>query len=400
MRMTSYKWYVLTLAALTHTVAVAMPVMCMPVLFKEISQDLGLNLIQVGTIWGITSLSGIFTGLIGGSLGDRFGIKRTLHIACLLAGITGVIRGFSDNFLTLAITVFIFSLFPPAIPPNVHKTCGIWFSGRSLGLANGVASAGMALGFMAGSMMSATVLSPLLGGWRNVLFFYGVISIIISVPWWFLRMPEHQPIGATVPLKEALSRIVHLKNVWFLGLVMLGIGGCLQGMLGYLPLYLRDIGWSSVSADGALATFHGISLVSTIPIALLSDRLTSRKPLLVAATVMTTIGVGLLSINNSMLVFISVAMAGIVRDGFMAIFMTMVMETRGVGSASGTAMGMVLVFYRLGGLISPPLGNSLAAVDPGLPFIFWSLFTVITLFGFYFVKEEKTCNSYHLKIQS
>ena len=406
-----YKWYVLTLAALTHTLVVAMPVMCMPVLFKEISQDLGLNLVQIGTIWGITSLSGIFTGLIGGSLGDRFGIKRTLSTTCLLAGITGALRGFSSDFLTLALTVFLFGLLPPAVPPNIHKTCGIWFSGRRLGVANGVVSAGMALGFMAGSMLSATVLSPLLGGWRNVLFFYGFISVGISIPWRLVRgepydskSPIHKLISAdeptstgeptpisepTLSLGQTLSQIIHLKNVWFLGLVMLGTGGCLQGVLGYVPLYLREIGWSGISADGALAAFHGVSLVSTIPLAFLSDRLGSRKPVLVAATLMTTIGVSLLSISEGTAVWASVVMAGIVRDGFMAIFMTMVMETKGVKSASGTAMGLVMVFYRLGGLVSPPLGNSLAAVDLGLPFIFWASFTVITFLGFYLVKEEK-----------
>ena len=60
----NYRWYILTLAALTHTLAVAMPVMSLPVLFKEISADLSLNLVQIGTIWGIGSLPGIVTGLV------------------------------------------------------------------------------------------------------------------------------------------------------------------------------------------------------------------------------------------------------------------------------------------------------------------------------------------------
>jgi MFS family permease len=383
------RWYVLILAALTHTFVVAMPVMCMPVLFKEISQDLGLSLVQVGAVWGVGSLSGMFTGLVGGSLGDRFGIKRTLSTACLLAGLTGALRGLSGDFVTLTATAFLFGLLPPAVPPNIHKTCGIWFPGRRLGLANGVVSAGMALGFMAGSMMSATVLSPWLGGWRNVLFLYGAISVVISMLW-LLTGSEIAPKGDehTASLGQALSHVVGLRNVWFLGLVLLGIGGCLQGVLGYLPLHLREIGWAGASADGALAAFHGISLVFTIPLAFLSDRLGSRKPILVAATSMTIVGVGLLSIAEGTLVWASVALAGIVRDGFMAIFMTMVMETKGVGAQhAGTAMGMVMVFYRLGGLLSPPLGNSLAAINLGLPFIFWAALAAVALFGFYFVKN-------------
>ena len=160
----SYRWYVLALAALTHTFAVAIPSMCMPVLFKEISVDLGLNLVQVGVVWGLAALPGIVTGLAGGSIGDRFGAKRTLMIVCLLSGAAGALRGLSDGYLSLAITIFLSGFLFPAIPMNVHKICSIWFSGRQLGLANGVVSTGMALGFMITSVLSATVLSPLLGG--------------------------------------------------------------------------------------------------------------------------------------------------------------------------------------------------------------------------------------------
>ena len=52
-----YRWYVLGLAALTYTFAVAMPRMCMPVLFKEISIDLDLSLVQIGACLLYTSPS-------------------------------------------------------------------------------------------------------------------------------------------------------------------------------------------------------------------------------------------------------------------------------------------------------------------------------------------------------
>lgn len=389
----SYKWFVLALAALTHTLVSGMPLMCLPVLFKEISQDLGLSLVQIGTIWGFGSMSGVLTGLVGGSLGDRFGTNRTLSMACLLVGLSGALRGLSNNFLTMASTSFLFGFLLPAIPPNVHKVCGIWFSGKRLGFANGVASAGMALGFMVGSMISATVLSPLLGGWRNVLFLFGVISMCMSIPWLLIRTGPETVKAAdntnTQSLCKAFSHVVHLKSIFFYGLVMLGLGSCLQGMLGYLPLYLRDIGWTAADADGALATFHGISMVFTIPMALLSDRTGSRKRILVVATVMTIVGIGLLSVAEGTLVWVAVILSGIIRDGFMAIFMTMVMETKGVGKTySGTAMGMIMVYYRIGGLASPPLGNSLAGIDVGLPFLFWALVGLLALLGFYFVNEK------------
>lgn len=69
--------------AITHTFCAAMPVMCLPVLFKEISDDLGLSLVQIGLIWGVSGLPVLVTGLIGGGIGDRLGARRTLIIFCL-----------------------------------------------------------------------------------------------------------------------------------------------------------------------------------------------------------------------------------------------------------------------------------------------------------------------------
>ncbi|MBU1206651.1 MAG: MFS transporter [Proteobacteria bacterium] len=103
----NYKWYVLTLAALTHTIVVGIPLMAIPVLFDEMSKELDLNLIQMGWIWGIGFLTGIVTSLIGGALGDRFGAKWTLAVCCFLSGITGALRGLSGDFVTLAATAFL-----------------------------------------------------------------------------------------------------------------------------------------------------------------------------------------------------------------------------------------------------------------------------------------------------
>jgi hypothetical protein len=44
------RWYLLGLAALTHTLAAAIPFSCLPVLFEEISADLGLSLVQIGVV--------------------------------------------------------------------------------------------------------------------------------------------------------------------------------------------------------------------------------------------------------------------------------------------------------------------------------------------------------------
>ena len=82
--------------------------------------------------------------LTGGVIGDRIGARRILVFACLLTGVTGATRAFASDYASLTATVLVAGLFPMAAPMNVHKTCGVWFDGKGLGMANGVVSAGMA----------------------------------------------------------------------------------------------------------------------------------------------------------------------------------------------------------------------------------------------------------------
>ncbi len=387
-----FRWFLLALSALTNALVVAAPSMAMPVLFAEISADLQLSLVQVGLVWGISSLPGIFTALLGGAIGDRFGPKRVILLGCLLVGVFGALRGQANDFLSLIAAMFLLGMVTPMVVMNTLKTCGMWFPRRQLGLASGVLSMGMALGFMLGSLLSATTLSPWLGGWRPVLWFYGAIAIVLILPWLFV---PRTPVGLDEPgsrigglsLREGVVHVARLRNIWLLGLAIFGMSGCVQGTLGYLPLHLRGLGWPEVSADGALAAFHTISLAFVVPIALGSDRLGSRKKVLFAAGFLVMAGVGLLSVADGVWVWIAVLIAGMVRDGYMAVFMTSVIETEGVGVAyAGTATGFVMIFGGISNLVAPPLGNSLASIAPGLPFAFWAVLLGFGLVGVWLSK--------------
>ncbi len=388
----NYKWYVLALLAMTHTLVVGMPNMALPVLFDEIGSDLGLDLIQIGVVWGAVSLTGIVMAILGGVLGDRFGSRRMLIAACIIAGLTGAMRGFAFGFISLAFTVLIAGIVLPAIPTNVHKTCAVWFSGRRLATANGIVSAGMALGFMLGALLSATFLSPMLGGWRNVIRLYAAIAIAVGIIWIFTRDGPQASKSSTsgVHFREGLAKVVKLRNIWFLSLGVIGVGGCVQGTLGYLPLYLRSIGWAPVAADATLSLFHATSLLFTIPIAILSDRTGYRRRFLMIAALMIAGGVATLSLATGSLVWLAVILAGCMRDGFMAVLMTTIVEVKGVGvRIAGTATGVILSVNYLGAAFAPPIGNSFASYSTSAPFLFWSALAVVGFTGMYLVRDTK-----------
>jgi MFS family permease len=388
-----YKWYILAIAVLTGTFVSAIPFSCMPVLFKEISEDLGLDLVQIGTIWGLASLAGIFVSIGAGLLSDRFGVKNILSIFCILVGITGALRGLSNSFFVLALTVFINGIVRLIIPITVSKTIGLWFRGKNLGMAMGVGAVGMGLGLMLGPMISATIVSPALGGWRNVMYLYGGLSAAVGILWIAFGREPRQVVSTaasgTVPLRQALSKLIRLKALWFLGLTLLFRVGCLMGMTGYLPLYLQEQrGWEIAAADGTLAAFYAISTVCVVPLSIISDKIGSRKLILYIACIVGFVCVGLIPIVEDGMIWVLILAAGVFMDGFMSLTTTMLLETEGVGlKYSGTALGIVFTIVHIGSVSSPPLGNSLERISQGAPFFFWASLSLVALVMLAFVRE-------------
>ncbi|MEX1330574.1 MAG: MFS transporter [Desulfobacterales bacterium] len=388
-----YKWLVLALATFTFTFVVAIPQMSMPVLFDEISADLSLSLVQIGWIWGAGSVMGILMGLIGGPLGDRFGPRRTLAIACLFIGIAGAARGLSNGFAMLAFTMLITGFAQWSVPMNVHKACGIWFAKEQLGMANGVVSVGMALGFLLGSILAATVFSPLFGGWRNVIYVYGAVALVFAAFWWLSQekaKDKYQQRNQRLAFREALGHVIRLRNVWVLCIATAAVSGGVNGMLGFLPLYLRDLGWQPAMADGTLASFHAASMLCAIPIALFSDRVGSRRGVLMAAALLIAIGIGLLGFAGGVMISAAVLLAGIARDGFMAITMTAIIEVKGIGARfAGSATGLAMSALGISNFFAPPVGNWLVKFGSTLPFLFWAALVFSGFAAYFFLRQPK-----------
>jgi MFS family permease len=389
----TYKWYVLALLTITGTFVAAIPLSCLPVLFPEMSEDLGLDLVQIGTIWGISSLAGIFVSILGGVLSDKFSIRTILTIFCILTGVTGALRGLTNDFFSLTATVFLNGMVRMVVPVIVIKTVGMWFTGPRHGLAQGICAMGMGLGLMLGPLISATLLSPALGGWRQVMYFYGAISAFVGILWLFMgkQPPQVQTASETtarLPLRQVLGKLLRLKALWLLGFTLMFRIGGLMGMTGYLPLYLQGKGWNEAAADGVLSLFYAISTICVIPLSFLSDRLGSRKAIMFPALLVAIVSLGLLPLVPASLAWILIALAGMFMDGFMALNMTMLIETKGVGiEYSGMALGIVFTIAQIGNLVGPPLGNAFAGINAGLPFTFWTILSVASLVTFVFVKE-------------
>ncbi len=81
-------------------------------------------------------------------------------------------------------------------------------------------------------------------------------------------------------------------------------------------------------------------------------------------------------------------MAGIARDGFMAITMTAIIEVEGIGARlAGTAIGLNLSVMGIANVFAPPIGNWMDKFGPGYPFFFWAALLFIGCSGYFFLQR-------------
>lgn len=131
-----------------------------------------------------------------------------------------------------------------------------------------------------------------------------------------------------------------------------------------------------------------------LPIMFWTDRLRTRKWLLVAMVITIAMGTVLLSITNGLAAWGAIALMGMVRDGSTAVLITMVIETDGVGPIyAGTATGFVMFFFFAGNLFAPPIGNQLAEISPGAPFLFWGVLAALGIVSLLFAKSSRAENA-------
>ena len=390
----NYRWYILALACLSVALVSGAGRMCMPVLFKEISLKLNLNLVSIGTVWGMDPLAGIFIGLLSGLFADRFGVKRTMLFICIGAGVFGALRGFSVNFITLAVTMFLYGFLGASAPNIVAKATALWFDEKRIALANALVNVAWSLGSISASMFSATVLSPALGSWRQVMFFWAAPCFLAGLLWLFTgREPAkgevHQVTNVTAPFRQALAHVMRVKQVWVIGLITLAHYGATMGFTGYLAIYLRNIGWTTTAADSAFTALNGVGTLGVIPMVLLSDKIKSRKGILALSIITFTGLLALIPFVNTMGIWLLIIVVGFLRAGAPSIINVMVFESEGIGGTyGGTAMGLTSTIGMWGAFLAPPIGNSFAKYSQGAPLLFWAGLSILALIPLFFTKER------------
>ena len=387
------KWLVIALVFVVHMFAIGIPWTVMPVLFSTAADELHLSIAEIGLLWSALPVGAALVAVPGGMLGDRIGFTKSIGIGCLAVAIANGLRGLSANLPVLTISMLLTGASVALIFPNLQRIAALFFPRKQLGLATGISISGFAVGGVLSTALSATVVMPALGGWRNVLFLYSVFCVIVGGVWFFImRRMDSKSAGQKhmpgPPFSESIKAVLRTREVWLLSIGNLGVVGSYISLNGYLPVFLEKLGLDKSVGDTMTSTLFVASVIGNIAIPALADRIGAMKAVMIASAVITAASILLLSLANTALFWVLIPLAGCLAQGVGTLVVASAVQVKSIAAYAGTALGLIGGLANFGGFVLPLVGGRLAEVNQTWPFILWAAAALAGTVCLFMLREQ------------
>ena len=326
-------------------------------LITPITQDLGLTNSQIGTILGIFMLVYIFLSLPIGLIIDRIGIRKSLLAGITVLSLSGILRSYASNYMTMLLSVGLMGLAGPTVSIGVPKAIATWFQGEDRGTANGIYVTGMFIGSATATAITTSIILPYLGSWRSTLGVYGVFGFLASVIWIMFgkEASQTQSSGDFSEIVQALKRIIKIKEVWLLIAISFSYMLSIYGLQSWLPklLELKNIDIALAGVLASISSWFGLIGSPALPIL---GRRISRKYAIILSILIQGISIYVIGTSLGLVLILALILYGIFSAGLPPLSFVTLMEVPEVGSEyMGVATGLLFSIMSVGGLIGPYL---------------------------------------------
>jgi nitrate/nitrite transporter NarK len=278
--------------------------------------------------------------------------------------LAGAMRGFARDYPAFSVAMFLFGSAVGLTRLNFPRALSQWFPSKRLGMVNGISGSGAALGSAVSMGVSAGILGPLVGGWRNIVILLGVFTLLLAVLWILLireRISDRHSVAGMTVVFKGLTYVLRSKTIWVLSFISLLLFGHAQSWTSHMPGFFETAYDMTNAAAGRLVSISLFGAVfASIIGPTISDRIGLRKRVMLVACVVggvTNILQG--SFLGPVLIIILIVMTlGV--GSISPLLFTVPFELRGLRPAvAGSAVGMIFAFQNLGAFIYPILSGKL-----------------------------------------
>lgn len=352
MTRTSSRWVILWVSFLI-VVGMSLPYYGWTPSLTSIQSDLALDNTQAASLMSVTAILGGLTLVIGGGLIVRFGARKVILAALLIAIAGQVLFSQADGYTSALVARAVSGVAVGLLIVAPYTVALSWFrESRQVGRAAGIMLASDGIGVLFALVVFGAVLVAL--GWQSGLLvqaaYLGVLFVLAMV---YVKdaptgeagaaSPRHTQQGAARAVLRAARDFTVLRAAAF----YVGLWGLFALVVSWMPTILAEgAGWSATTA-GLFASLSSVfGIVTAVAFGLMADSMVDRRRtlILLAGTVVTAF-VGLLSVavanDNYLLAALALPLIGLA--GYAGAPLTLAAANESVdGELVGAVNGLVL----------------------------------------------------------
>jgi NNP family nitrate/nitrite transporter-like MFS transporter len=263
-------------------------------LLPTIEKDLGFSHGDAGSLFLFLSV-GYFISLLGsGHISSRITHRKTIAVSAITVGAALSLISFGNSLFTMRCCVFLLGMSAGIYLPSGITTVTSLVKPKHWGKAVAIHELAPNLSFILTPLMAEMLLHWFV--WRNILFFVGMVSVIMGIV--FFQLGKGGNFLGEAPNFSSIKNIIEIPAFWILiVLFSLAITSTL-GIYNMLPLYLVTEHGMSLDWANSLV---GTSRISTLGMAFLGGWATDRfgsKPIMIGVFFVTgilTVLIGMVS---------------------------------------------------------------------------------------------------------
>ncbi|MFC1860339.1 CynX/NimT family MFS transporter [Chloroflexota bacterium] len=361
-----YRWIMLALVWFSYCVFGLVAGSIAP-LITPIIEDLNISYSEMGIILGAWPLTYIVVASIGGSIIDRWGIRKSLFVGIIFIGLSAGLRYFANGFGSMFLCVALFGLGGPMISIGSPKTISVWFRGKNRATAVGIYMTGPALGRLMALSMTNSVVMPLTGNsWKLTFVVYGLLALVVALMWWFLaRDSGTTETEGRTSIVKVFREIISIRNVQLILIIGFLSMVISHGFTNWLPKLLETGGLSPVVSGFAAS----IPILVGIPSVLFIPHLTPprlRERMVTSTALVGAVVLMILATTSGAFLLTGLVLYGFVFRCTMPLMMLILMDLPEVGSRyMGSAGGIYFCVAEIGGFTGPYMMGAIADMTGG-----------------------------------
>jgi NNP family nitrate/nitrite transporter-like MFS transporter len=379
-----YRWVILVVAMLVGFIGSYAQFQLPPLAYKLIPA-LHMSSSQFAALMAGPMTGAIFICILGGTLADRYGVKKVVAAGLVLAVIGCTFRYAVTSFWSFFFLMILVGLSSALLSTNLAKLFGAWFPPEQMGTVVGIYMISIAL-----AMFSGTATTALFPSEASAFIFSGAACLVILILWLILarNKPEGEPGPPILPATQYLGKAARSGGIWLAGVCMFFVMGSVMTFTDFLPNVLhnlRGIGPVQAGVYGSLSTLGGAFGSFLGPV--ICDRMGVMKPYLVIVSLLGAAGTfwsWQLPVGTDMV--IALILAGFVQSAITPTILSLPMLLPEIGPVyAGSAGGIIATLQVLGAVVVPtfvitPLAGPDVTVLYGLAAFCFALIIVPVLF--------------------